>query len=100
MKNLKKLERFETEHQVNFVKNYVFTELFKLTHFEYDIHSNIIQFLFFFFYNFDVTGIMAYPVFYIDVNFDKYSFINCLCFDQRSLVLIKTFFRNLKIQNF
>ena len=32
--------------------------------------------------------------------FYKFSFINCLCFDQSSLVLIKTFFRNLKIQNF
>ena len=35
----------------------------------------------------------------IDVNFYKLSFINCLCFDQSSLVLIKTFFRNLKFPN-
>ena len=44
----------------------------------------------------DVSG---FPVLYRCL-FYKFSFINCLCFDQSPLVLIKTFFRNLKIQNF
>ena len=42
---------------------------------------------------------MAFPVLYICL-FYKFSFINCLCFDQSSLVLIKTSFTNLKNQNF
>ena len=58
------------------------------------IKEDIILFFFYFFL------IIYYLYYYIDFYFYKFSFINFLCFDQSSLVLIKTFFRNLKIQNF